>query len=525
MLDLPKPELEHLAEVLTESEKLAHLRELAKHLAAERIDGSEAMAHMRGRSADIKAAAQNPELRNFLLEAKRGKVTPLDIVRPGQRLSSRSAPFLLEGLVMPNCTNLIVGREKKGKTSLLIAWIAAWHFGCETFINQAVHGEIPPVFIIGPDMPEQDWNALLRQYHLLDEDDLLPEDGPIKGVIHKGHQIYLDRSGIDLIEELAAEHPGAIFLFDSYSALVSGLGIREEGAEFADPLLSLQAALAPHNITILLIHHSAANRDTGKATSRGSTALPAASTQKIFLESPTNEEDDPRIQIRTKGRERDFKALLRKEEPDGHWICISQGAGLVEQQNRERTISKLKGLQRKVFDALLTLRQDQPNGSDYWGIAEHIGWGSDAKAIDRVRGPIAALCGRGLVMEMPVKAVADEDGGRPRCCFRIRQAVADPCRQEFSGVSGVPDDQKNAPETQNLMGLRAAAPETSETPETLHRKGSGEFQASLSSTGEGSNSPLTTESRFMEFLESSHTQSPAATGHLPGLNQEQPLPF
>ena len=472
MLDLPKTELELLADTLSDSEKIAHLKELAKHLAAERIDSSDAMVHMRGRAGDISLGIQNPELKTFLLEAKRGKVTPLDIVRPGQRLSRRSAPFLLEGLVMPNCTNLIVGREKKGKTSLLIAWIAAWYFGCDTFINQAIHGEIPPVFIIGPDMPEQDWNALLRQYHLLDEDDLLPEDGPIKGVIHKGHQLSLDRSGIDLIEELASEHPGALFLFDSYSALVSGLGIREEGAEFADPLLSLQAALAPHNITILLIHHSAANRDTGKATSRGSTALPAASTQQIFLESPSNEEDDPRIQIRTKGRERDFKALLRKEEPDGHWVCISQGAGLIEQQNRERTISKLKGLQRKVFDALLTLRQDQPNGSDYWEIAEHLGWGTDSRAVDRVRNPIAALCGRGLVMEMPVKAVADEDGGRPRCRFRIRQAIADLCRGEVSGFMESSEDSQDAPETQNPVTLRAGAPETAESPETLQRNGS-----------------------------------------------------
>ena len=512
MLDLPKPELERLAEVLTESEKLAHLRELAKLLAAERIDGSDAMAHIRGRCADIKAAAQNPELKSFLLEAKRGKVTPLDIVRPGQRLSSRSAPFLLEGLVMPNCTNLIVGREKKGKTSLLIAWIAAWYFGCDTFVNQAIHGELPPVFIVGPDMPQQDWFALLRLYHLLDEDGTLPEDGPIKGVIHKGHQLCLDRSGIDLIEALAAEQPGAIFLFDSYSALVSGLGIREEGAEFADPLLSLQGALAPHNITILLIHHSAANRDTGKATSRGSTALPAAATQQIFLESPSNEEDDPRIQIRTKGRERDFKALLRKEEPDGHWVCISQGAGLIEQQSRERAISNLKGRQRQVFDALLTLRQNQPHGSDLWEVAEHLGWGSDSKAIDRLRNPIAALCGRGLVMEMPVKAIAGEDGGRPRCRFRIRQAVADLCRGEVSGLSGVSDDSQDTPETQNPVTLRAGAPETTETPETLQRNGSEGSQVPLFSTGEGSKPPLTTERGFMEFLESPQAQPLTANG-------------
>jgi len=431
MIDLSEIEKDQLA-AQCDTDKIAHLKACAKHVAEVRLDNDEAMVLLRGRAADIKLSIQNSELRTFHLEAQRGRVTELDLVRPGQKLSSRSAPFLLEGVFMPNTTNLVVAREKKGKTTFVIAWIAAWHYGCSTFINQRIHGELPPVFIIGPDMPEEDWFACFRQYHLIEEDGTLPEDGPIKGLLHKGHQIRLDSKGVDLIESIAAGSPGALFIFDSYSELTSEMGLGEERSEFADPLRRLQKALAPHHCTLVVLHHSAANRDTGKASSRGTTALPAAVSQTIFMESPNNEDGETRIQIRTSGRSRGFKSLVRKEEADGSWVCLADGAGLVEQQQREKAITKLTQLQRQVLDGLVELREQEHDGSDYRSIAVHLGFGG--QDADRMRGPVKALCGRGLAIEMPIKQSESREIGRTPHRFRVRQNVVDLVRQGGPGA-------------------------------------------------------------------------------------------
>ena len=64
--------------------------------------------------------------------------------------------------------NLFIASQKVGKTSLLIAAIAAWNRG-ETFLGKQFHGECPPVLIVGSDQPQSDWGRMLQKVGLVSE--------------------------------------------------------------------------------------------------------------------------------------------------------------------------------------------------------------------------------------------------------------------------------------------------------------------------------------------------------------------
>ena len=66
----------------------------------------------------------------------------------------------------------------------------------------------------------------------------------------------MDEEGIERIAGYCTRYPGLIVLLDSYHALTSRLGLQECDASFADPCIDLTEALAPHEATLLLIHHA-----------------------------------------------------------------------------------------------------------------------------------------------------------------------------------------------------------------------------------------------------------------------------
>ncbi|KZR83580.1 MULTISPECIES: hypothetical protein [Prochlorococcus] len=212
-------------ELAPDPEKIEALKAKAKELTIARIEHHEALAQLRGLCTKIDAPCRDPELQSFLRGANRGRTTLSDLVKPGDRLSLKAQPFLLDGVFSPNDTNLVIGREKKGKTSFVIAWISAWHYRQSKFCGFDIVGDCPPVIVIGPDMTEQQWGQFLRMYHLADDEGILHRDGPIKELLHMGFSFALDQNGLDLIDQLGEFYPNALFLFDSYSRLVEPLGL------------------------------------------------------------------------------------------------------------------------------------------------------------------------------------------------------------------------------------------------------------------------------------------------------------
>jgi AAA domain len=437
-----------------DAEKIEALKTKAKDLVTLRVEHSEALAQLRGFNNLIEGPCRDPELVVFLRAAKRGRTTIADLVKPGDRLSMKRMPFMLDGVFTPQDTNLVVGREKKGKTSFVIAWISAWHFGQQRFCDFDIAGDCPPVIVIGPDMTEQQWGRMLHQYHLANADGELNPDGPIKQLLHMGHQFALDQHGLDLIDQLGELHPGALFIFDSYSRLVDPLGLQEATSEFAGPLIQAQGILAKHQATGIWLHHSAANRDTGKASSRGSTALPAASDQIIYLEYPTANEDDKRTLLRTKGRDVPVTALLERTEPDGVWICHASGEDLERQRKVQSRIDKLRpGIALDAFEAMQRIHHDHPLGCDLKQLADAIG----TVTPDQLRKGITRLLALGLITEHS-PAASGTNGGRPASRYRLQQAVSD--------LLGLAAKKVAAQVDKDLTLITPNIPDTPNTPET-----------------------------------------------------------
>ena len=498
---------QHLTELekkklLTDLEKIELLKGRAKELVAARVERPEALALLRGFNSDINGPCHDPELQSFLRGASRGRTTLSDLVKPGDKLSLKAQPFLLDGVFSPNDTNLVIGREKKGKTSFVIAWISAWHYHQLKFCGFDIVGDCPPVIVIGPDMTEQQWGQFLRMYHLADDEGIVHRDGPIKKLLHMGLPFALDQNGLDLIDQLGEFYPNALFLFDSYSRLVEPLGLREETAEFAGPLIQAQAILQRHKATGIWLHHSAANRDTGKASSRGSTALPAAADQIVFLEYPSANEDDPKTLLRTKGRSIPVKAILEKTQPDGVWICHASGDELEEQRKIQSRINKVRTgtLAEKLFCAMQALHTANPCGVDLCQLAEAVDFDQTPKELDKLRKPLQRLRDLQLISlssDRNLSGIGNE-GGRPRDIYCLLPSV-----QKLLGMN---TDQSHTrrcvqkplktPETPccNASGGTSRVQEShlsiSKSPETSQGLDSNDFSAGEVSDLFGINSPF-----------------------------------
>ena len=63
------------------------------------------------------------------------------------------------------------------------------------------------------------------------------------------------------------------------------LGLKENDADFAEPMRALARALAPYRTTAILIHHAGKGTEAERAStaSRGSTAITAAASRVVQL--------------------------------------------------------------------------------------------------------------------------------------------------------------------------------------------------------------------------------------------------
>ena len=145
----------------------------------------------------------------------------------------------------------------------------------------------------------------------------------IVGLFHKAAPAHLDEEGIEAIVGYCLRYPGLIVLLDSYHACTSKLGLQECDASFADPCIDLTEALAPHQATLLLIHHAKKRPGALRASeaSRGNNALPGAVSQTVALASLGDGDDNPLAQ-------RDKRSKLNSEGRESAPIDL-----LIEQTN------------------------------------------------------------------------------------------------------------------------------------------------------------------------------------------------
>jgi hypothetical protein len=337
----------------TLGETLAELEQRAEQLLRDRILQSHRMVHLRAAAAELGVNARDGELRRLLADARRRLAGSADAI--GHRpLSLAPVPWMVEGLLMARCMNLLIAPPKVGKTSLAVQMVSQWANGAGSYLGQRICCPCPPVLIVGPDMPEGDWGLMLRDQKLLTAD--LRLTAPIVDLFTAGQPITLDEEGIERIGSYAASHPGLLVILDSVHTATVRLGISENDPEIAQPLLSLIEALEPHGATLLAIHHANKARmgEAPTLASRGSSAIPALASHMVGLsrlnQQQANGPTDRRVVLKTEGRGGMPLELLIERTEDSGWVCHGDAEAVQSEKHRQELESKLNDRQLEALE-------------------------------------------------------------------------------------------------------------------------------------------------------------------------------
>jgi hypothetical protein len=336
---------------LSVQERMELMRETVATLLQDGTTRLDRLPVLRERASQLDLPLRDGELSKLVWEARRALTAPAEALSTGDLLDFTPIPWCWEGLLMREAINLLIAAPKVGKTSLLIAAIAAWYRG-ETFLGKQFFGGCPPVLIVGSDQPQSDWGRMLQKEGLVSEERRLLT--PIVGLFHSGTPLSLDPEGIEKIATYAKEHPGLLVVIDSYARCVSSLGLSERDAEIAGPLADLQEALAPYGATIVVIHHAnKGGHDSASMASRGSSALPALASQLIHLTRLEQGQEGPmggKRMLTTEGRGGAPEKMLLELSEEGQWLFRGDGDALLQEQERQKTIGSLNDRQASALE-------------------------------------------------------------------------------------------------------------------------------------------------------------------------------
>ena len=364
---------------------------------------------------DSNTPLRDAEIRSYLTEARSNFTGTAKPRKKGERMDTTPTPWVWNGIVMAGTTNLLVAPPKVGKSALMIGMIGAWWRGEPSYLGHKLEGKCPPVYIVGTDQPENDWYTILKREGLIQNNGEL--GGPIECLWHTGAPLHLNEKGIEQLETVASENPGALILLDSYHACVSPLGIDEATSAFDGPARSLASALAPYQTTLVMIHHTNKSVAGGNATnaSRGSNALPACASLTIlmnWLKQPAEgqTQSDFRVVLKTQGRAKGTTMVA--ELLDKGWITHGDGAEAMAQEARAEAELELQGRQADAFDFI----QERWDAGEFPVTATEL---MNRFHLERNKAHrcLAQLTKKNLIYKCG-EVAATLDGGRPAGLFR-----------------------------------------------------------------------------------------------------------
>jgi hypothetical protein len=409
-----------MAKHITTEEAIQKLQLKAEELVRDGTPAAHRLIHLREAADATDKTIRDGELRRLLMEARRSTLGTFEAItdRP---LSLAPTPWLWERVLMPEAFNLLLALPKVGKTSMVLEALGAWHHGAPGFLGQRFQGPCPPVLIVGTDQPENDWGRMLMSARLLQPDGRLAAP-PIVGLFTAGNPLYLDEEGIERIEAAAEDHPGLVVVVDSYHACCRTLGVSENDAEMADPVLALLEAIAPHRGTLLVVHHAnkAAAAGGAAVASRGTSALPAAASQIIQLHRMAQANPaaapDKRIVLKTEGRGGAPLQLLI-ERTDQGWHLHGDAEEVMEAQRLLEVEAKLQDRQADALEAVRDQYEQDHQPMDAATLAQrlHLGGKGSRDGERKARETLDQLTRRGLlVVELQTTSTGRRKLYRPK---------------------------------------------------------------------------------------------------------------
>ena len=316
--------VEHQAEPATDDLRKQDLKLLA--VAAERIyldkeiPPQERLVHLRHVARELDISLRDTELQRYFWDVRRKQAGSIEGYEPDDVIATPDQKWLLDGLLLAGDANLVVGLPKANKTTFVLSALGAVYNGDSQFLGKQLADDLPPIFIAGTDQPGHIWQQFLQRSGLADSSGR--RSPHIVKMFTRERPIHLTPEGIDVMVQAAEEHPGLIFLLDSYSTLTRPLQLEENSPSFADPFIDFCEAVAPYGATPIFIHHAGKGGQGKSATfsSRGTTALPAAASQLVDVArlNPDDDRDKRRI-IKTEGRLAESIKILATFNGDDGW--------------------------------------------------------------------------------------------------------------------------------------------------------------------------------------------------------------
>ena len=259
--------------------------------------------------------------------------------------------WLWENIILLGCVNLLIAREKVGKTALIVYLLRCWlnRSGAMGLV-MAQPPESPAILIAGTDQGLTDWSWYLDKAGLatkkqIDDDhaefQLVPE---IVKLWTQDAPIFLDEEGIVNLGKLVAKHPGALLICDSLATLNGPLGLKENDADFAEPLRALSREMEKHRVTTIVLHHAGKGNEgeRGSTASRGSTAVTAAVSRIIQLAwVDEKNKTDSRIALTTEGRQAKPVGLVIEQVEACSWVLVGDLDEIAKEEGRKKAEDNL----------------------------------------------------------------------------------------------------------------------------------------------------------------------------------------
>jgi len=308
------------------------MRQIAEQYHREEQPLHQRQAPLRAIAYDAGVSLDHRQIRWLEKEAERAIHDWKDGYDASEPIRVPVTKWLWDGIFLLGCVNLLIAREKVGKTALIVYLLRCWLSRSGAMgIDMAQPPERPAILIAGTDQGLADWSwyleaAGLATKELVDEDNaefrLVPE---IKKLWTQDAPIFLDEEGIANLTKWVAKHPGALLICDSLSSLTGPLGLKENDADFAEPLRALARAMQHYRVTTILLHHSGkGNEDQrGSTASRGTTDIAAAVSRIVQLAWVAEKaKTDTRIALTTEGRQAKPVGLLIERVEACSWVKV-----------------------------------------------------------------------------------------------------------------------------------------------------------------------------------------------------------
>lgn len=324
--------------------------------AAQRFHREEQPMHQR--QASLRAIAYNAglslndrQVKYLDQEAERAINNWKDGYDASESIRVPVTKWLWENIILLGYVNLLIAREKVGKTALIVYLLRCWlNRSGAMGIAMAEPPEHPAIFIAGTDQGLADWTWYLEKTglatkELIDDDNadfrLVPS---IKKLWTQDAPIFLDEEGIANLGKWVAKHPGALLVCDSLSSLVGPLGLKENDADFAEPLRALSREMEKHRVTTIVLHHAGKGNEGERATtaSRGSTAITAAVSRIVQLAWVDDKnKTDNRIALTTQGRQAKPVGLVIEQVEACSWAMVGDLDEIAREEGRKKAEERL----------------------------------------------------------------------------------------------------------------------------------------------------------------------------------------